>query len=279
MILTRVTSDHNSTVQHLCVMSEDAVADDRTTMTAAWSSLLAARGDGKAPTPDLPSDEQWLWQLYSPIARGNAIGACVIGQLGQSLDGRTATPTGRSHYVNGREALRHLHRLRALVDAVVVGVGTVLADDPRLTVRLVAGPNPARVVIDPHGRLPDGAKALADDGAPRLVLQATGRSRPAGVIGMTMPARDGWIDPRQIVAALAERGFRRLLIEGGGRTVSAFLAAGALDRLHISVAPLVIGSGPVGLTLAPIDRLEDALRPVVAIHRLGADLLFDCAFS
>ena len=256
------------------------MSDDEATMTAAWSRLLAAAqaGDRTAPS-DLPADEQGLWRLYWPIARGRADGGCVVGQLGQSLDGRTATPTGRSHYVSGQEAIRHLHRLRALVDAVVVGVGTVLADDPRLTVRHVAGPSPARIVIDPNGRLPDGAKALADDGVARLVLQATSRARPAGVGAVVLPARDGRIDPRDIVAALAERGFRRLLIEGGGRTVSAFLAAGALDRLHVAVAPLVIGSGPVGLTLAPIDRLEDALRPAVTIHRLGEDVLFDCAFG
>ena len=73
----------------------------------------------------------------------------AVGQIGQSLDGRIATPTGHSHYINGPAGLDHLHRLRALVDAVLVGVGTAIADDPQLTVRRVAGPNPARVVLDP----------------------------------------------------------------------------------------------------------------------------------
>jgi riboflavin-specific deaminase-like protein len=245
--------------------------------TTPWSHLLAmARGDVTAAPPDMRDDEQW--RLYSPIAGGRADRAYVVGQLGQSLDGRTATSTGHSHYVNGREAIRHLHRLRALVDAVVVGIGTVIADDPRLTVRHVVGPNPARIVIDPNGRLPATAKLLADDGVPRFVVQGAGRSRPPGVIGMNVAERDGRLDPRDIVAALAERGFRRLLVEGGGRTVSAFLAAGALDRLHVCVAPLVIGAGPIGITLPPIDRLADALRPAVTIHRLGEDVLFDCAF-
>ena len=80
------------------------------------------------------------------------------------------------------------------------------------------------------------------------------------------------------MAALAERGFKRLLIEGGAKTLSAFLAAGALDRLHLCVAPLVIGAGPIGLDLPPIDRLDEALRPEVSIYRLGADVLFDCRF-
>ena len=92
----------------------------------------------------------------------------VVAQIGQSLDGRVATETGHSHYINGPAGLAHLHRLRALVDAVVVGVGTALADDPQLTVRRVSGPHPARVVIDARGRLPGGAKLLANDGVRRL---------------------------------------------------------------------------------------------------------------
>ncbi|MEM9139635.1 MAG: RibD family protein, partial [Pseudomonadota bacterium] len=90
----------------------------------------------------------------------------VIGQLGQSLDGRIATPTGASKYINGQEALRHLHHIRAHVDAIVVGVGTAIADDPQLTTRHVAGRNPARVVIDPRGRMPGGLTMLSDGAAP-----------------------------------------------------------------------------------------------------------------
>ena len=88
----------------------------------------------------------------------------VVGQCGQSIDARIATPTGHSHYINGEAGLAHLHRLRALVDAVVVGVGTAIQDDPLLTVRRVEGPSPARVVVDPNGRLPPTARVLAADG-------------------------------------------------------------------------------------------------------------------
>ena len=247
---------------------------DEPHVATLWSQLLAVAHRGAAAPADRRPEVQWLWRLYLPIAGARTR---VVGQLGQSLDGRTATATGHSHYVNGPEAIRHLHRLRALADAVIVGVGTVIADDPRLTVRHVPGPNPARVVIDPNGRLPVDAKVLADDGVPRLVVQATDRPRPPGVVAITAAERDGRLDPHDIVRALYARGLRRLLVEGGGRTVSAFLSAGALDRLHIAVAPLVIGSGPTGIALPPIDRLEDALRPRVTIHRLGDDVLFDCA--
>ena len=99
--------------------------------------------------------------IFGPL-RGDAPDELfVVGQIGQSLDGRVATAGGHSHYINGPAGLAHLHRLRAIVDAVVVGVGTALADDPQLTVRHVAGRNPARVVIDPGARLPAAAKMFA----------------------------------------------------------------------------------------------------------------------
>src|SRR5262245_15144180 len=112
-----------------------------------------------APVPELfrsgaaPLSPPWE-ALFGPLRRGRVDDVMAVGQLGQSLDGRIATPSGHSHYINGPAGLAHLHRLRALVDAVVIGVGTALADDPQLTVRRVSGPQPVRVVIDPNGRLP-----------------------------------------------------------------------------------------------------------------------------
>jgi len=155
----------------------------------------------------------------------------------------------------------------------------VIADDPQLTVRLVEGPNPARIVLDPNGRLPHDARLLAEDGAARIVIQGARHDLPPGVLGVGLKLREKLFDPRAIIAALGELGFKRLLIEGGGRTVSHFLAARALDRLHLTVAPLVIGSGPTGIDLPEIDHLDDALRPCVGIHRLGEDVLFDCTLA
>lgn len=252
--------------------------------SSLWPHLLAlatGRRVSAATSDQIGASE--FWRLYGPVAEGRAGPAYVIGQLGQSLDGRIATPTGHSRYINGPEAIRHLHRLRALVDAVIVGAGTVIADDPRLTVRLVEGPSPARVVIDPTGRLPVTARIFADDGARRFVVRsaerAAERDAPAGVTSIALGLRDGQFHPSDMIAALARFGLHRLLIEGGATTLSVFLAAGALNRLHVCVAPIVIGSGPVGIALPPIDRLEAALRPAVSIHRLGEDVLFDCAFG
>jgi diaminohydroxyphosphoribosylaminopyrimidine deaminase/5-amino-6-(5-phosphoribosylamino)uracil reductase len=219
--------------------------------------------------------------LFGPLRNGTVDDLVVIAQMGQSLDGRIATPTGHSHYINGAAGRAHLHRLRALVDAVVVGVATVVADDPQLTVRLVHGPCPARVVLDPNGRAAADARVFAADGVRRLIVTAA-RNRPplpAGVEIVNLPLTDGRFAPAAILSAIAERGFRRILVEGGPATISGFLAASCLDRLHILLAPIILGAGPAGLALAPITRIDEALRPAVRIHRIAEEVLFDCDFS
>jgi diaminohydroxyphosphoribosylaminopyrimidine deaminase / 5-amino-6-(5-phosphoribosylamino)uracil reductase len=220
-------------------------------------------------------------ELFAPLRHGTVDDLVVVGQIGQSLDGRIATASGHSKYINGPAGLAHLHRLRALVDAVVVGVGTAIADDPQLTVRRVVGPQPARVVIDPNGRLAAGARVFTADGAPRLLVtaQATRRAVAPGVEVIALPAADGRLAPAAILAALAARGLRRILIEGGADTVSRFLTAGCLDRLHVMVAPIIIGSGRPSFVLPEIERADQALRVPVRAHPIGDEILFDCDLS
>ncbi|MDX2101441.1 MAG: RibD family protein [Alphaproteobacteria bacterium] len=205
----------------------------------------------------------------------------IVGQLGQTLDGRIATVSGDSKWINGSDALDHLHRLRAAVDAVVVGVGTVLADDPMLTVRRVPCPvvPPARVVIDPRGRLGADCRCLSPcDGARCLVIRCVDAPAPPGAEVVLLPASSGQIDPAALVAALAARGLTRLLIEGGATTLSHFMDAGLVDDLHLLVAPMLLGSGKPGLTLSPVARVADALRPVTTLHPFAdGDVLFVCA--
>jgi riboflavin-specific deaminase-like protein len=240
----------------------------------SWGSVPEAFRATGAPLPP-------PWEaLFGALREGAVDDLVVTGQIGQSLDGRIATATGRSHYINGPAGLAHLHRLRALVDAVVVGVGTALADDPQLTVRRVPGPNPARVAIDPKGRLPASARLLNDDGVRRLIVTAEGvRCDHRGAEALRLPATNGQIAPAAILRGLAELGMRRMLIEGGADTLSRFLAAGCLDRLHVVVAPIILGAGRSGVSLDPIDHVEEALRPPVRIHALGGDILFDCDLS
>lgn len=199
-------------------------------------------------------------------------GPWVLAHLGQSLDGRIATASGKSHYVTGRENIVHLHRLRALADCVLVGAGTVAADDPALTVRHVPGCNPVRAVIDPLGRLPADRKIFTDGESRTLVLTGTADGPGERLV---LPARPDGIAPTEILAVLRGLGLSRIFIEGGGRTVSGFLQAGLLDRLQIAVAPMLIGSGVPAITLPVIDSLDSALRPPCRIHPMGADVLFD----
>lgn len=259
-----------------------AFEDQIAALHRVWPSLLGlAQG---ASGNDIPApDDCPLWPLYAPIAKGHGGAAAsrpfVIGQLGQSLDGRIATSTGKSRYIGCPEAIGHLHRIRALVDAVVVGVGTVIADDPQLNTREAEGPSPARIVIDPNFRLPAGARMLGDGGQPIFTIQADDRARGQGIETIAIEQRDGTLHPADIVQALAARGFKRILVEGGASTQSAFLSAGVLDRFHLAIAPIVIGSGPIGINLPPIDELDEALRPATRTYQLGRDVLFDCTFG
>lgn len=245
---------------------------------AVWSHLLRLK-QGQRPVGDgIWSDaENAAWALYAPLA-APVQKPFVFAQIGQSLDGRIATTSGDARNVSGRDGLKHLHRCRALADAVVVGVNTVLADNPRLTVRLVDGDDPARVVIDPSGRLPDDCGLFAQPGR-KLVVQLGDRPRPNGTEAIRVEADAERLDPHAIVAALGERGFRRILVEGGGTTIGHFLDAGALDRLHVAVSPLLIGAGPNGLNTSPVPGLSDAVRPRTSVYGLGTDIVFDCALE
>jgi diaminohydroxyphosphoribosylaminopyrimidine deaminase / 5-amino-6-(5-phosphoribosylamino)uracil reductase len=233
----------------------------------------AGPGAGGVRTTDYDAET-----ALSRLSRANGGAPVVIGQLGQSLDGRIATPTGVSKYINGREALRHLHRLRAQADAVIIGVGTAIADDPQLTTRHIEGPNPVRVVIDPTGRMPRELALLRDGAAPVICITEAGVRPPPGAEGLTLGRdADGCIAPARIIAALARRGLRRLLVEGGAMTLARFLDAGVVDELHLMVAPIVLGSGKTGLNLAPIETLDQAMRPLVRTMRFrDGDMLCMC---
>lgn len=234
-----------------------------------WSGLLdRARAGG-------PPGEGVLSERYGPFLRASSR-PVVLAHLAQSLDGRIALPCGTSRWISGEADLVHTHRLRALADAVVVGAHTVERDDPQLTTRLVEGPSPLRVVLDPRRRLPATHRVFDTTAAPTLLVGGVDLPAPSGVESLALPLRDGLLDPVGIVDALARRGVRRVLVEGGGITVSRFLAAGCVDRLHLVVAPVLLGVGRAALEVPLAAALEDCPRPPTRVERLGDDWLFDC---
>jgi riboflavin-specific deaminase-like protein len=237
-----------------------------------WTRLLGMR-PGEADADAWENDPAML--LYGPIATAGE--PFVLAQVGQSLDGRVATPTGDARDISGPDGIAHLHRCRALVDAVIVGVGTVKCDDPRLSVRAVKGPDPVRVVIDCHAEMTGDERLFRDGGAPVILLQAQDaphKSYDAELIRIRR--RENGLDPREILDVLGERDLGRILVEGGARTIARFIAGGLVDRLHVAIAPLIIGSGPTGICLPPIDHLSGAQRPSANVYNLGSDVLFDC---
>jgi riboflavin-specific deaminase-like protein len=241
--------------------------------------LEVRRGGDWCSDAALTAQETDLLDVLLPLVARS--GSLTIAQLGQSLDGRIATETGDSWYINGQVARTHLHRLRALVDAVLVGAGTAAEDCPALTVRHVDGPDPVPVILDPRGRVkPIGPLFERQPNQPP-VLHLVGpgidlASSAQGVERLPIALEeDGKVDPRSVLAVLAARGLQRLLVEGGGVTVSGFLDSDCLDHLHLLIAPLIIGSGRPGLALPPIEALSEARRPPIRSYALGDELLVD----
>jgi riboflavin-specific deaminase-like protein len=223
--------------------------------------------------------EAVLSPLYGPLfTPPTATDGCyVLGRIAQSLDGRIATTSGASRWISGPDDIVHTHRLRALFDAVVVGAGTVRADDPQLTTREVEGPSPVRIVLDTDRRLDARYRVFqeAPDTLLLCALDAPGGDHVGNAPVLRLPrAREG-LDIAAVLAALAARGLRRVFVEGGGVTVSRFLAAGALDRLHVTIAPLLLGPGIPAFTLPEAANLTEGLRFDWSVHRLGEDLLVD----
>ena len=204
----------------------------------------------------------------------------VVLKYAQTVDGRIATRGGDAKWISSEAERRISHALRAACDAVLVGVGTATIDDPQLTVRMVSGASPLRVVLDSTLRLPAGARVL--DGQAGTIMMTTPRSsearrtalRARGVgVHVVEPGPHG-VDLAGALDTLRALGVRSLLVEGGARVITSFLAEKLVDRLVVGIAPTIIGAGIDAVGDLGVSRVTDSLRLTNrSVHVAGDDLL------
>jgi diaminohydroxyphosphoribosylaminopyrimidine deaminase/5-amino-6-(5-phosphoribosylamino)uracil reductase len=216
----------------------------------------------------------------SPITR-----PFVTLSYAQTLDGRLATSAGSSQWISAPESLRFSHELRAKHDAIMVGSGTACKDDPRLTVRLVAGQNPLRIIVDSTLRTPLTAAVFTEGAAPGTVLAVTDRApaakrdevRALGATVLCLPTNArGRVDLVALLAALHERGIGSVLVEGGAGMITALLRARLVDRLVVCVAPKILGAGIEAVGDLGIRELARTLIMAdTSVTTCGVDLVLD----
>lgn len=217
----------------------------------------------------------------------------VTAKYAMTLDGKIATRTGHARWISSPESRADGHLVRDRIDAILVGVGTVLADDPQLTTRLPAeqcgygGPHsPLRVILDSRLRTPPSTKLLASETPGCTRIYATEAAEPerraaleqAGATVVILPAVDGQVDPAAVLADLGTLGMNDLLIEGGSAVHGAFIDAGLVDRVQVYVAPLIVGGasapGPVGG--AGVATMPEAWRLTnITTRQVGPDLVIE----
>jgi diaminohydroxyphosphoribosylaminopyrimidine deaminase/5-amino-6-(5-phosphoribosylamino)uracil reductase len=264
---------------HVAALDPNPAVDGAGVAGLQAAGVAVTLGDGAAEAAEL------IEGFATHVLTGRPL---VIAKYAMSLDGRIATAAGHARWITGESARVHLHRLRATVDAILVGAGTVVADDPLLTARPPGvGPpphQPLRVVLDSAGRVPTTARLFDPTLPGRTLVAATERTPPGrrawlrdrGIDALLLPDGPDGVSLPALLDALGERGVTTLLVEGGARVHGAFFAGGLVHKLRAYVAPVIIGGadapGPVGgvgaLTMDAALRLA---APRVESH--GADLL------
>lgn len=210
----------------------------------------------------------------------------VTVKFAQSLDGRIATVTGDSQWISSSGARRFAHQLRREHDAIMVGIGTVLADNPQLSVRLVRGRDPLRIVVDSSLRIPLTTRVLADRAASHTLVVTSesaeiSRERELASLGAEVlrlpsgPDHSG-VNIERLLKTLGSRGIASVLVEGGKGIITSLLAARAVDRLVTVIAPKIIGEGIEAIGDLGITRLDDAITfSSVKTRKLGPDIVLD----
>jgi diaminohydroxyphosphoribosylaminopyrimidine deaminase/5-amino-6-(5-phosphoribosylamino)uracil reductase len=209
----------------------------------------------------------------------------VTLKFAQTLDGRIATATGDSKWISSEPSLKWAHRLRSLHDAVLVGVGTVLKDDPQLTVRLVKGRNPVRVVVDSRLRIPLNSKILKDLESAPTIIAATSQADieqafALDVMGIEVLTiredSEGMVDLKGLLKKLGEKNISSVLVEGGATTITSFIRQGLADKIVAIIAPKIMGEGVEAVGELGILKVGRALKlSFDKVYRKGEDLIIE----
>ena len=213
----------------------------------------------------------------------------VTVKFAQTLDGRIATTTGSSQWISSPKSRRLAHKLRSISDAVMVGIGTILADDPQLTVRLVRGRNPARVILDSRLRIPPDSKVVVGPGVAATIIATTPRAdekkvsrlREMGVdVLLAQEDEQGEVDIKHLLGMLGQRGISSVLVEGGTGVITSLLRLGLADKLVIFVAPKIMGKGIEAVGELNIADVGQTLKLSFSrIYRMGEDLVIEAGVS
>ncbi len=200
----------------------------------------------------------------------------IIINCAMSIDGKIAMPDGRQARISSEEDMARVHKLRSEVDAVLVGVGTVLADDPKLTVKkeyVKKARNPTRIILDAHLRTPENAEVMQPNA--RTIIVTTEKEYKHGLLEIIKCGEGDMVDLHALMPMLYERGIKRLLVEGGSTVIWEFLRKKLFDELHVYIAPFVIGGkGPTMAGGKGIDSIEDAIKlNLFAIERYGEGIV------
>jgi diaminohydroxyphosphoribosylaminopyrimidine deaminase/5-amino-6-(5-phosphoribosylamino)uracil reductase len=212
----------------------------------------------------------------------------VTLKIAQSLDGRIATSTGNSQWITSHQARIEAHRIRSESDAIIVGIGTVLADNPQLTVRHVKGRNPVRVVLDNHLQIPLQCQLLTDNHVHKTIVATTSkdtakisRIEKTGVhVWQTEKNENGRISIPQLLKKLANARMSAVMVEGGARVYTSFLKEKMVDRIVMALAPKIIGTGIEAIGDLGILDVDNSIELInVKTKRLGPDLLVSADVS
>ena len=199
-----------------------------------------------------------------------------IGQIGQSLDGKIALNNGSSHYINEKESITYLHCLRSISDGVLVGVNTIIKDNPLLTTRKIKGPNPIRLIIDPTLKLTNKYKIFKDDNKNIIFTNSSKEKKFINTTIVKFPKKNF---TQNIYDYLEKTSLQTILIEGGPTTLSHFIELNLLNYMQFIISPTIIGSGIDSVRLKPISDLKNALRAKNTICKLGKEIIVTLDFN